>query len=248
MRPIVRWAAFAVLNIMASGLALDTAQAVTVAPMQVEMVSTGGRSHATVSVVNNSGEPLPIEAVIQRMSLDENGKPQIAKANDEFLVMPPQAMVPPGATQNFRVQWLGEPVLASSQSYYIFFNQVPLKPAPGKAGLQVVMSMGVMVNVAPPQGVPDLQVVGTGIATDAHGKRHPTITVQNQSNVHGLLPQGTVRLAAGGWTETLPPGLLSESLGSGLVQPGKRRRFVLPVDVPEGVTSVSASLEMSPRR
>ena len=73
-------------------------------------------------------------------------------------------------------------------------------------------------------------------------------TVLNQSNVHGLLPQGTVRLAGGDWSETLPPGLLSESLGSGLVQPGKRRRFVLPVDVPQGVASVRASFEMSPRR
>jgi hypothetical protein len=156
-------------------------------------------------------------------------------------------MIPPGATQNFRIQWLGEPALASSQSFYIFFNQVPLKTTPGRAALQVVMSMGVMVNVAPPQGAPDLQVVGTGIATDAHGKRHPTITVQNQSNVHGLLPQSTVRVVAGDWSETLTPGLLSDTLGSGLVKPGHRRKFVLPVDVPQSVTAVRASLETNAR-
>lgn len=245
MRSMVR---LAILAVLALGARASDALAVTVAPMQIEMVSTGGRSHATVSVVNNSDQPLPIEVVASRMSMDESGNPKMSKASDEFLLMPPQAMIPPRATQNFRIQWLGEPVLQSSQSFYIFFNQVPLKSPPGKAAVQVVMSMGVMVNVAPPHGRADLRVVGTGIATDAHGKRHPMIIVQNHSNVHGLLPQGTVHLAAGNWTETLPPGLLSETIGSGLVQPGKRRKFVLPVDVPQGVTSVRASLEMSARR
>lgn len=222
--------------------------AVTVSPMQIEMISTGKHSRATVSVVNNSDRPLPIEAVVQRMSLDENGKPRTAQAGDEFLVMPPQAMIPPGATQNFRIQWTGDPVIEASQSFYVFFNQVPLKAPQGKAALQVVMSMGVMVNVAPPQGTPSLLIVGTGVVADAQGKRHPTITVQNPGRVHALLPQATVRLAGRGWSETVSPGLLSERIGSGLVQPGKQRRFVLPVELPPGVASVQASLVMSQRR
>jgi fimbrial chaperone protein len=224
------------------------AHAITVSPMQVEMTSAGSRNHATVAVVNNSTQPLPIEAVIQRMTLDENGKAQTAKASDEFLVMPPQVLIAPGATQNFRIQWLGEPMIDTSQSFYIFFNQVPLKSQPGQSAVQVVMSMGVMVNVAPPQGSPQLQVVETGIATDAKGKRHPTVTVQNPTRIHALLPQSTIRLNGGGWSQTLPPGLLSEQLGTGLVQPGKRRRFVLPVELPQGVTSIQASIDMSTRK
>jgi fimbrial chaperone protein len=223
-------------------------QAVTVAPMQVEMVSAGALSRATVSVINNSSTPLPIESVVQRMTLDENGKSSTSKAGDEFLVMPPQAMIPPGATQNFRIQWLGEPLIETSQSFFIFFNQLPVKALQGKAELQVVMSLGVMVNVAPPQGTPGLKVVGTGVTVDNLGKRRPTITVQNPTKIHALLPQTTIRLSAGGWSETLPPGLLSERLGSGLVQPGRQRKFVLPVDLPPTVSSIQASIEMMPRR
>ncbi len=224
------------------------AHALTVAPMQIEMISAGSRSRATVSVVNNSDQPLPIEAVVQRMSLDESGKPATAKADEEFLIMPPQALIPPGATQNFRIQWLGEPMIDTSQSFYVFFNQVPVKAPQGKAALQVVMSMAVMVNVAPPQGTPDLKVVGTGIVTDRSGKRHPTITVQNPGRIHALLPQSTIRLSGAGWSETLQPGALSEALGSGLVQPGKRRKFVLPLVLPPSVSSVQASLDMTARR
>ncbi len=236
------------LAVSVSFLSVGAAQALTVSPVQVEMTSAGGKARATVTVVNNSTAPLPIEAVVQRMTLDENGKAQTSKAADEFLVMPPQAMIAPGATQNFRIQWLGEPLLAASQSFFIFFNQVPVKQPAGQSAVQVVMSMGVMVNVAPPQGQAGLKVVTTGIATDAKGRRHPTITVQNPTNVHALLPEANIRLSSGDWSQTVPRGLLSETIGSGLVQPGKQRRFVLPVDLPANVSSVQASVDMTARK
>ena len=128
------------------------------------------------------------------MRLDENGKSQTAKAGDEFLLMPPMAMIPPGGTQNFRVQWLGDPMIEASQSFYIFFNQVPVKMPKDHKGVQVVVSMGVIANVAPAQGTPSLQVVGTGVSVDKNGKRRPTMTVLNPTKVHALLPQTTVGL------------------------------------------------------
>ena len=226
---------------------LTTALAMTVSPMQVEMTTVGARSRGQVFVVNNSNEPLPIEAMIERLTLDESGKPQISKAGEDFLVMPPQAIIPPGATQNFRVQWLGEPDLAKSESFVLSLNQVPVKLS-GQSGVQVVMGLGVMINVAPPQGLPALKVVSTGVTSDKSGRRRPTITVENVSNVHALLPQGTIELASGGWSASLPPQSTSDEVGIGLVQPGKQRKFTLPVDLPAGITSVAASVVFNPRR
>lgn len=227
---------------------LGPAFALTVSPVQIELVALGDRNRATVTVLNDSPQPMAIEAVVQRMILDENGRSQTAKAGDEFLLMPPMALIPPGGTQNFRVQWLGDPMMEASQSFYIFFNQVPVKMPKDHKGVQVVVSMGVIANVAPAQGAPRLQVVGTGVVVDKGGKRRPTLTVLNPSNVHALLPQSTVRLASGSWSETLPSGLLSEHLGSGLVQPGKRRKFVLPVELPANVATIQANIEMRPQK
>jgi len=226
----------------------EAAHAMTVSPTQVELISAGSHSRGQITVVNNSSVPLPVEAVIQSVSLDEMGMPKPVKTSDEFLVMPPQALIAPGATQNFRVQWLGDPMLAASQSYLLYMNQIPVKLPQGKSGVQIVMSMGVIINVAPPQGAPSLQIVDTGVTTDKQGKRHPTLTVQNPSKVHALLPQSTIRLTAAGWSTTLTPGMLNETIGIGLVQPGKRRKFVLPVELPAGVGSVRASLEMIQKR
>ena len=224
------------------------AQAMTVSPMQVEMISVGSRSHAQVSVVNTSDKPLPVEAVIERLIVDEAGRPKSTKAGEDFLIMPPQAMIPPGATQNFRVQWLGDPMMPQSQSFLLYMNQVPVKLPQGSNGVQVVMSMGVMINVAPATGSPAMKVVATGVTTDKAGKRFPTITVENTSNVHALLPNATINLASGNWSNTLTPRSIGDRIGIGLVQPGRRRKFTLPVELPAGVSNIQASLEMAAAR
>jgi fimbrial chaperone protein len=224
---------------------ISTAQAMTVSPLQVEMTSTGSRSSARITVINNSAKPLPVEAVIEQLTLDENGKQKTQKAGEEFLILPMQAMIPPGGTQNFRVQWLGEPLLGRSQSYMLFINQIPVKLPQGQSGVQVVTGMGVMVNVAPPKAAPALNVVATSISTDKQGRRFPIIVVENPTNVHALLPKSNVHLSSGNWSDTVSAAVLEERMGIGLVQPGRRRKFVLPVELPMGVMNVNARVEFS---
>lgn len=224
-----------------------TAEAMGVNPIHVEMTSAGRAARAQVLVTNDGKEPMPVELVIQRLSLDERGGRRTTSAGDSFLVFPPQALLAPGASQVFRLQWVGEPQIVRSESYMIYVNQIPVRMPKGRSGVQVVMSMGVLVNVAPPTGVSELRLVATGLVNQK-GKRHPTITVENPSNVHALLPQGRVRLSAGNWTRTLETGELGTKLGIGLVEPGKRRQFVLPVDLPVGVTRVEAVVEHKPER
>ncbi len=146
------------------------------------------------------------------------------------------------------MQWVGEPVIAESQSFLLSMNQIPVKLPAGQSAVQVVMSFGVVINVAPPQGVPALNLVAAGVAKSKDGKRHPTITVENPSNIHALLPQSSIKLSGGGWSYDFEPLELSEKVGIGLVQPGHKRRFVLPVDLPANVTSVQASLDFKPKR
>ena len=224
------------------------AAAMSVTPIHVEMTSAGAGGRAQVSVTNDGTEALPVEGVIQKMALAEDGSQQLAPAGEDFLVFPPQALIPPGGSQVFRVQWVGEPMIASSQSFLLSMNQIPVKLPAGQSAVQVVMSFGVVINVAPPQGTPSLNLVDTGVAKSKDGKRHPTITVENPSNVHALLPQSTIQLTGGGWSYSLQPLELSEKVGIGLVQPGSKRRFILPVDLPANVTTVQASLDFKPKR
>lgn len=224
------------------------AEAMSVTPIQVEMKSAGG-PRAQVTVTNDAKEPLPVEITIEKLSLSESGDRKTSKAGDDFLVFPPQAMIPPGGSQVFRLQWVGEPEIAKSETFLMSVNQVPVKLPKGKSAVQIVMSFGVIVNVAPPKGAPALKVVGTGVTSDKKsGKRHPTVTLENASNVHALLPEGSLQVAGGGWSHTFSSRELSEKVGIGLVQPGKKRKFTLPVDLPANVSSVQASLDYRPKR
>ena len=164
----------------------------SVTPIHVEMASVGGTSRTQITVVNDGKEPLPVETTLGRLTLNENGERTITKAGEEFLVFPPQAMIPPGGTQVFRLQWVGEPMLAQSQSYMLNVSQVPVKLPKGQSKLQVVMSFGVVINVAAQQATPSLKVVGTGFTTDKQGKRRAVVTVENPTKHHALLPDGTL--------------------------------------------------------
>lgn len=240
--------AIAICLILMGHALICPAAAMTLSPTQVEMTSIGKTSQARIVVTNNSAQPLPVEATLKRATLDEAGIAHTTEAGDDFLVMPPQALIPPGGSQVFRIQWLGEPLLGESQSYFLYINQLPVKFAKSDSRLQVVFSMAAMINVAPPQGEPKLRVVDAGVATDAAGNRRPRLTVENTSNVHALLPRSTIRIASGAWSEALTPGQLSQNIGIGLVQPGRRRTFILPARVPPGVSRLQVELQDTKKR
>lgn len=235
-------------TLLCASLAAWSAQATSVSPIELEMTSLGTNSRSQVTVSNTTAAPLALEATISRLELGENGEQSLTKAGDEFLVLPSQVLVPPGGTQVFRVQWVGSPNLSRSQSYRLALTQIPVKLPQSQSAVQVVMSFGVVINVAPPQGQPELKLVSTGIAVEKAGKHHPTITVENATAVHALLEQATVKVSSGSWTQTLTPTEIGQKVGMGLVQPGKRRKFVLPVDLPANVTNVEASVDFRPKR
>jgi P pilus assembly chaperone PapD len=242
---VARLFALVVAAVLAFG---GEAEAMSVTPIHVEMTSAGSGGRAQVTVTNDGTTPLPVEAQINKMSVGEDGTQNLEKAGEDFLVFPPQALIPPGASQVFRVQWVGDPEISESQSFMLSMNQIPVKLPEGQSAVQVVMSFGVVINVAPPQGTPALKLVGAGIAKAKDGKRYPTITVENPTSIHALLPQANIQVSGGGWSYAFTPLELREKVGIGLVQPGKKRRFVLPVDLPDGVTSVQASLDFKPKR
>ncbi len=243
-RLLIQWIVLALAAVQGS-----PASAMSVTPVQAEMTSVGAGGRTQITVTNDSQQPLPVEAAIQALALDENGERRLSTAGEDFLIFPPQALIPPGGTQVFRVQWVGEPLLGESQSYMLTMTQVPVRLPRGQSAVQIVMSFGVLINVAPPQGLPRLAVVGSGLIRDAKtGKRYPTITVQNPSKVHALLPQSRIHVSSGSWSQTLDEPVLSQRLGIGLVQPGKRRRFILPMEVPASVTQVTTALEFKPKR
>lgn len=76
----------------------DLAHAMDVTPIQVEMTRAGKASRAQVTVRNDGDAPLPVETRLQSLTLDANGARKLSPAGEDFLVFPPQAMIPAGGS------------------------------------------------------------------------------------------------------------------------------------------------------
>jgi P pilus assembly chaperone PapD len=111
------------------GMLLHTTQskAMMVSPIYLDMNAAGNNNHAQISVTNDGAKALPVEIIVSHIDLNENGEALSKIAGEEFLIFPPQAMVSPGATQVFRIQWVGDPQIKTSQSYTFSVNQVPVR-------------------------------------------------------------------------------------------------------------------------
>lgn len=229
-------------------LTVSSVHAMSVSPNHVEMTSVGNAGRTQITVTNNGSAPIPVETSLQKLDIDQNGVTKTSPAGEEFLVFPPQAMIPAGGTQLFRLQWVGEPNLDRSRSYMLSVTQIPVKIDKNRNGVQVVSSFGVVVNVAPPNGKPSLRLASTGVAADAQGKRHATITVENASKVHANLENAVIHVSAGTWSKTYESGDILQKIGIGIVQPGKRRVFILPDELPAGASKIQARLDYTPAR
>lgn len=156
-----QWAALAaaVLFILAP---VTAALAMRVSPMVVEMTSRGSDAIARIEVQNVNPSNLAFETRIYRVTFDDKGKVVETPADDQFLVFPPQAVLPPGSRQVVRLQWAGQADLPASQAFYVSFDQLPVALEPAKtetvaAQVQVVYHMRALVVVAPPGAKPNVQ-------------------------------------------------------------------------------------------
>ena len=227
--------------------AAPAAMAMSVTPIVTDMTAIGSKA-SQITVSNDNATPLPVEIVVSRAELDEKGAMKTTPAGDDFVIFPPQAMIPGGGTQVFRIQWVGDPALKTAQSYLFSVNQVPVKMPAGKSGVQVVFNFACIVNVAPPGGTSAINLVRAAVGKDDKGKARPELTVSNPGNSHAKLVDATVKLSGGGWSKTLTPAQLHQVMGIGLVQPGKTRRFLLPIDMPDNVSQITASIDYKPAK
>lgn len=229
--------------------------AMSVNPVVLDMKAAGSQTRTQINVINTLTYELPVEITINEIVMDENGKTTAKKAGAEnFLIFPPQALIKSGATQVFRVQWVGEPDIAESKTYMFSVAQLPVELDKGVNGIQLLYNFQVVANVAPAKAKPELSLLGTDIKVDDKGVPHPVLSVQNSGAAHAYVSATRLKLEmldkAGKsiWKQTYEPSELGQTLGLGLVQPGKKRNLVLPFKLPQKDGTIKASFRYIGRR
>jgi fimbrial chaperone protein len=248
--PIRITALAAALALGASGVA----RAMTVQPVVIDLQTSGRGMTQVVTVENTFANPLPVELRIEELAFDADGAHGTGKDPGDLLVFPPQALIQPGQTQAFRVQWVGDPALARSKHYYITVAQLPVELPEGQSAIQILYNFQVLASIAPAGAKPALTLTSAEVGRDAAGKPAPFITVTNDSAAHGYLSQGRLRLVekdASGkvvFQRTLQGPEIQQTIGFGLIAPGQTRRIAVPIELPTGEGRLEAQFTPEARR
>ena len=228
-------------------LPAQAAVAMTVQPVVIDLQTSGRGMSQVITVENTFATPLPVELTVQELELTADGVRQTGKDPGDLLVFPPQALIEPGQTQTFRVQYVGDPDLAKSKHYYVTVAQLPVKLPEGQSAIQILYNFQVLISIAPAGAKPQMSVTGAEIVKNPAGKPTPVVTVANASGAHGYLSNGTLRIvekdAAGKevFRRTLSGAEIQQTMGFGLIGGNQSRRVSVPIELPQEGGSVEAS-------
>lgn len=235
------------LTMFCAAVPASMADAMTVQPVVVDLQTAGRAMSQVITVENTFATPLPVELTVQELELTPTGLKQTGKDPGDLLIFPPQALISPGQTQTFRVQFVGDPALAVSKHYYATVAQLPVKLPEGQSAIQILYNFQVLVSVAPAGVKSKLAIASAGLGKNEAGKPVPVITIQNGSPAHGYLSNGQLRIiekdAAGTevFRKTMSGAEIQQSMGFGLVGGNQSRQMTLPIELPRADGSVEAT-------
>lgn len=238
---------FLFLAILALTMNPGAAIAMTVQPVVINLSTSGRGMTQVITVENTFATALPVELRIQELVVNEEGVQLTGVDPGDLLVFPPQALIEPGQTQSFRVQYVGDPELAASKHYYITVAQLPVKLPEGQSAIQILYNFQVLVSVAPTGVKPDLSVKSAEVGHNADGKPVPVIMLNNASAAHGYLSNGRLRIVqkdASGkeiFRQSMSGPEVQQTIGFGLVGANQTRRIMVPVELPLDGGTVEAS-------
>lgn len=229
-------------------------QATTVEPVILDLTPLGSRMSGVVTVSNTSTTDLPVEVSAAVADIGPNGLVASNREAEELLLFPPQATVPPGRTQSFRVQWVGEPDITGSRHFFVKVAQLPVKLPEGQSGVQLLYNFQVIVNVGPEAARPDIKATGAKPVRSADGKLRLVLDLQNSGANYGYFSDGTLRFVARDTSgnelvrDTLDSGELRNLVGFGLVAAEQTRNFVTPIELPASTNTIDVEYAPASRR
>ena len=213
--------------------------AMTVQPVILDLCMAGRQMGGQIRVENTGTSPLPVEVRLLEADLLPDTVKASNRTTQDLVAIPTQAIIPPGATQAFRIQYVGDPEADRSHHYYAEISQQPVEVPGGQSSIQILYNFQAMVNVASVvAGNPSLSIEKAEIKRPAPDKA-PQIafTVHNAGKNYGYLSNGSLTFIHRDPTgkevlrRTLNGSDIQQMLGFGLVGPEMSRTFLAPIDL-----------------
>jgi len=242
LRPFV---SLAMLGLAAS---VGTANAgVRVNPMSYDLQPSGSKARQDLRVENTSATPTAVEVRVERREIEPDGTDKRSPADDDFLIFPPQGILPANGFQTFRVEYVGDPAIKGSRLYLITIAQLPVSATGGaSSGIQIVYNVGTLAAVSPVRSSANIEIRSVKPASDA---KKIEVEVINSGDRYARLRDGAWTLTGGdGKQEVLEGESLRNAIDNSLIEPGKIRIVQLPISEQFKREGSSAAFQLSPER
>lgn len=179
----------------------------TVNPFEVCLEDSGRGARQAYQIINNSDQPMDVVATPYHRIVDEQGNDTLGDlAEDVFIVVPAQIVVPAGSRRTVRVQYVGPPVEYETP-FRLMFEEAKgvrdMAEAPDDGRIRTVMQISMRYNsrlfVVPAGTAPTAQpVVSSWDVADGHLQ----VNIANQGDKHAVL--GRYAIAAQGQAQPNP--------------------------------------------
>ncbi len=190
-----------------------------VKPMVADFDPNAPQSQQVFVLENKTDEPTPVEILVAKPSMGEDGFEVLDMGNGEdlFLILPQQLVLPPNSKRSVKVLYVGDPI-DYEDTYRILFNELPVtitdpdeELAEGESSysMQVVMQYHTRIWLTPGNLSEDLKVkefdkvsVPTPKTKFADGTETEgsepmdmlEITIANEGQKHGYVRYPTITM------------------------------------------------------
>jgi fimbrial chaperone protein len=200
-----------------------SANALQMTPLSLVLKPSGGGAKQSVRVTNESNKPIAVQfSVTTRQQI--NNKEVRKPADKDFMIYPPQTIIPARTTQKVRIEWLGAGKLPREQSYRLIAEQVHVSLEERKqSGISFLMTLVNGLYVQPNGTKSNVQVK----AVQRHGNQL-AVTLTNSGTRHQVLNYATIVLKNGAKAISLK-GKSLQGLEGNNVLAGATKRFLVPL-------------------
>jgi len=215
---------FTVAVFLSSMLFSLQASALQMTPLSVVLKPSGGGAKQTFRVTNESNKPVAVQfSVTTRQQV--NNKEVRRPADNQFMIYPPQTIIPARTTQKVRIEWLGKGNIPREQAYRLIAEQVHVSLTKQKqSGINMLMTLVNGLYVQPNGTRSKVQVK----SVQRHGNRL-AVTLSNTGTRHQLMNYATLSLRNGGKVITLKGNRNLQGLDGNNVLAGSTKRFLIPL-------------------
>ena len=194
--------------------------------MVYDLAPSGEGATKLIRINNDQDHAITLEITVFERSIAPDGRETRKRADDDFVIFPPQTIVAPHTLQSVRVRYVGPTNFESTKMYVVSINQVPVQPEElTRTGVQFVVDFGTTAYVNPSNSKAALSVAT--VVPGAKGK--VDVTIRNDGNRYASISLSKLTVRSGdGRVFDISGDPLRTAIGLSIVPPNGTRIFHIP--------------------